>query len=246
MIMTNNIVLDVQDIVKTYGGLGVLNGVSLKLKKGETKVVMGPSGTGKSTLLRCINHLSPPDSGTVHLDGQQLTTSNLNAIRRELAFVFQDFNLFAHLTVLENVTIGPHKILGMPKRVAQSIAMEHLAKVGMQDRAGYYPAQLSGGQQQRVSIARALAMNPKVILFDEPTSALDPELKAEVVNVMKQLAADGLTMLVVSHEMAFARAAADEVIFMEGGKVVEQGPPAEMFANSRHGTVLKFLNAASS
>ncbi|MFF7062611.1 ATP-binding cassette domain-containing protein [Pseudomonas sp. NPDC008258] len=244
----NNVqkILEVHDIIKTYAGIPVLNGVSLTLEKGQSKVIMGPSGTGKSTLLRCINHLNPPDSGRVILGGEMLTEKNLDSIRQRLAFVFQDFNLFSHLTVLQNVAIGPHKVLGRPRREAEELAMDMLAKVGMNARADYYPAQLSGGQQQRVSIARALAMEPQVILFDEPTSALDPELKTEVVNVMKQLASDGLTMLVVSHEMAFARAAADEVIFMEGGKVVEQGPPGEMFSQSEHATVLRFLNAASS
>lgn len=218
--------LVVEDIHKKYGKEEVLKGVSFSLEKGETKVVIGPSGTGKSTLLRCINRLTPPDKGRVLLDGEDVThpKSNINKLRAQMGFVFQDFNLFAHLTALGNVRLGPMKVKGMKKDAATKLAMEELARVGLADKADAYPAQLSGGQQQRVSIARALAMSPKLILFDEPTSALDPELIGEVLTVMIELAKEGMTMLVVSHEMGFARSVADEIIFMEHGVIVEQGP----------------------
>lgn len=238
---SEDLILRVEDLHKRYGEHDVLRGVSLTLGRGETKVVMGSSGTGKSTLLRCINHLSPPDQGRVLLDGTVLTNRNINAMRRQIAFVFQDFNLFTHLKVLDNVTVGQRRILKRGKAEARDRAMEVLERVGLADRAQYYPAQLSGGQQQRASIARALAMDPQVILFDEPTSALDPELTGEVVAVMQQLAGDGMTMLVVSHEVGFARTAADEIIFMDGGTIVEQGPPERLFANPTHERTRSFL-----
>nr|WP_221237049.1 amino acid ABC transporter ATP-binding protein [Roseospira goensis] len=231
----------VEDLHKRYGDHAVLRGVSLTLTRGEAKVVMGSSGTGKSTLLRCINHLSPPDAGRVLLEGQPLTPATLNAMRRHIAFVFQDFNLFTHLKVIDNVRLGQRRILKRSKAAATERAMQELERVGLADRAHYYPAQLSGGQQQRASIARALAMDPKVILFDEPTSALDPELTGEVVTVMKQLASEGMTMLVVSHEVGFARTAADEIVFMDGGTIVEQGPPSTLFANPAHERTRAFL-----
>jgi His/Glu/Gln/Arg/opine family amino acid ABC transporter permease subunit len=217
--------LKVENIHKRYGKEEVLKGVSFELKRGETKVVIGPSGTGKSTLLRCINRLSLPDKGQVWLEGEEIThsKSNINQLRTKIGFVFQDFNLFAHLNALKNVSIAPMKVKGMKKEEATKLAMEELERVGLGDKADAYPAQLSGGQQQRVSIARALAMSPKLILFDEPTSALDPELIGEVLEVMINLAKDGMTMLVVSHEMGFARSVADEVIFMEHGVIVEHG-----------------------
>ncbi|WP_119460696.1 amino acid ABC transporter ATP-binding protein [Rhodospirillaceae bacterium SYSU D60014] len=236
-------VLRVESIVKRYSDHAVLNGVSLELARGEAKVIMGPSGTGKSTLLRCINHLTPPDEGRVFLEGEELTSENINKIRQRLAFVFQDFNLFLHLTVLDNVRIGPRRILGQSKEEATERALTELRRVGLEDRANYYPAQLSGGQQQRASIARALAMDPKVILFDEPTSALDPELTGEVVAVMKQLASEGMTMLVVSHEVAFARSAADKIIFMEGGYIVEEATPEVILRNPRSDRTRGFLKA---
>lgn len=238
---SEDLILRVEDLHKRYGDHEVLRGVSLTLGRGETKVVMGSSGTGKSTLLRCINHLSPPDQGRVLLDGTVLTPRNINAMRRQIAFVFQDFNLFTHLKVVDNVTVGQRRILKRGKAEARDRAMEVLERVGLADRAQYYPAQLSGGQQQRASIARALAMDPQVILFDEPTSALDPELTGEVVAVMQQLAGDGMTMLVVSHEVGFARTAADEIIFMDGGTIVEQGPPESLFANPTHERTRSFL-----
>ncbi len=233
--------LEVRDLHKRYGETEVLKGVSLALERGQSKVVMGPSGTGKSTLLRCINHLNPPDAGTVLLDGEELTARNLNAMRQQIGFVFQDFNLFTHLRALDNVRIGPMKILGTDRKEATELAMTELDRVGLADKADSYPAELSGGQQQRVSIARALAMQPKVILFDEPTSALDPELTGEVVSVMKQLASDGMTMLVVSHELGFARSAADEIVFMDGGHIIEQGPPDRLFTAPEHERTRSFL-----
>lgn len=233
--------LSVQEIRKAYREEEVLKGVSLELDKGTTKVVMGPSGTGKSTLLRCINYLTPPDAGRVWLDGEELTRRNLNRLREDIAFVFQDFNLFTHLRAIDNVRLGPRKIRGHSKKRADEIARRELERVGMSDKAQSYPAELSGGQQQRVSIARALAMEPKVILFDEPTSALDPELTGEVVAVMKLLASEGMTMLLVSHEVSFARSAADEIVFMEGGHIVEQGRPSELFANPQNPRTRRFL-----
>jgi len=236
--------LKVENIHKRYGKEEVLKGVSFELKRGETKIVIGPSGTGKSTLLRCINRLSLPDKGQVWLGGEEIThsKSNINQLRAKIGFVFQDFNLFSHLTALKNVSIAPIKVKGMKKEKAAKLAMEELERVGLGDKADAYPAQLSGGQQQRVSIARALAMSPKLILFDEPTSALDPELIGEVLEVMINLAKDGMTMLVVSHEMGFARSVADEVIFMEHGVIVEQGPPQQLFSNPKHRRTGEFLH----
>ncbi len=236
--------LQVEDIHKRYGREEVLKGISFSLEKGETKVVIGPSGTGKSTLLRCINQLSPPDKGRVLIDGEDVThpKANINKLRAQMGFVFQDFNLFAHLTALGNVRLGPMKVKGMRKEEATKLAMEELARVGLADKADSYPAQLSGGQQQRVSIARALAMSPKLILFDEPTSALDPELIGEVLTVMIELAKEGMTMLVVSHEMGFARSVADEIIFMEHGVIVEQGPPEQLFNSPQNARTGEFLH----
>ena len=234
--------LDVKDIHKKYGEIEVLKGVSLTLARGETKVIMGPSGTGKSTLLRCINRLSPPTSGEVFLDGELICDANINEMRQKVAFVFQDFNLFLHLSALDNVAMGPMRLKGMKRAEARELAMQELQRVGMQTHAASYPAQLSGGQQQRVSIARALAMKPEVILFDEPTSALDPELTGEVVTVMQKLASDGITMLVVSHEIGFARRAADAIIFMEGGHVIEEGPPEQIIGAPKQDRTREFLN----
>jgi len=236
--------LRVEDIHKRYGREEVLKGVSFEMMKGETKVVIGPSGTGKSTLLRCINRLTPADKGRVWLEDEEIThtRTNINKIRSQIGFVFQSFNLFSHLTALGNVRIAPMKVKGMKKAEANRLAMEELERVGLGDKAGAYPAELSGGQQQRVSIARALAMFPKLILFDEPTSALDPELIGEVLEVMISLAKEGMTMLVVTHEMGFARAVADEIIFMEKGVVVEYGPPAQLFTRPQHRRTGEFLN----
>jgi len=239
-----NLVLEVEDIHKSYGDLEVLRGISFGITQGETKVLIGPSGTGKSTLLRCINGLTPPDKGKVWLDGIEVTDpqTNINAIRSRIGFVFQDFNLFTHLPALDNVRIGLMRVRGMKKKEATELAMEELRRVGLADKANAYPAELSGGQQQRVSIARALAMDPKLILFDEPTSALDPELIGEVLEVMIDLAKGGMTMLVVSHEMGFARSVADEIIFIEGGKIIEEGPPRQLFASPKHKRTKEFLH----
>ena len=239
--------LRVEDVHKRYGKEEVLKGVSFEMMKGDTKVVIGPSGTGKSTLLRCINRLTPSDQGRVWLEDEEIThtRTNINKIRAQIGFVFQSFNLFAHLTALGNVRIAPMMVKGMKRADATRLAMEELERVGLSDKANAYPAELSGGQKQRVSIARALAMFPKLILFDEPTSALDPELIGEVLEVMVSLAKDGMTMLVVTHEMGFARAVADEIIFMEHGVVVEHGTPSKMFTNPEHARTGEFLNKIS-
>ncbi|MGM0536525.1 MAG: amino acid ABC transporter ATP-binding protein [Pseudomonadota bacterium] len=240
--MADDLILDVQDVKKAYDGLEVLKGIGFSLKKGETKVLIGPSGSGKSTLLRCINHLTVPDAGRIYLNGDEVLDSNIDAMRARMGFVFQDFNLFSHLTVLDNVRICQVKVNGASKEAATQRAHRELERVGLGDKADAYPAELSGGQQQRVSIARALAMDPDVLLFDEPTSALDPELTGEVVRVMQQLAVEGMTMVVVTHEMSFARQAADGIIFMENGVIVEQGPPEAMFNDSTHERTRAFLN----
>ncbi len=239
----SDVILRVEDLHKKYGKDEVLKGVSLELRRGETKVVIGPSGTGKSTLLRCINQLSVPDKGRVWLEDVEIThaRTNINHARAQIGFVFQDFNLFAHLTALDNVTLGLVRVKRMPKKEAVVRAREELARVGLAEKADSYPAELSGGQKQRVSIARALAMDPKLILFDEPTSALDPELIGEVLEVMIKLARGGMTMIVVSHEMGFARAVADRIIFMEGGVILEEGTPAELFTCPRCERTGQFL-----
>ncbi len=235
--------LRVEDLHKRYGKEEVLKGVSFSLDKGETKVIIGPSGTGKSTLLRCINRLTEPDRGRIWLEDVEITSPkvNINRVRAQIGFVFQDFNLFTHLTALDNVRLGLIRVKGMSKKAATTRAMQELARVGLADKANAYPAELSGGQQQRVSIARALAMDPKLILFDEPTSALDPELIGEVLAVMEDLAQSGMTMLVVTHEMGFARSVADEIIFMEKGVIVEQGPPEQLFRSPKHPRTAEFL-----
>ncbi|MEA1964183.1 MAG: amino acid ABC transporter ATP-binding protein [Candidatus Aerophobetes bacterium] len=237
-------ILKAEQLHKKYGGLEVLKGISFEVKRGETKVIIGPSGTGKSTLLRCINQLTPPDKGRVWLDGVEITDPkvDINKIRSSIGMVFQDFNLFAHLTALNNVRIGLAKVKGIEKQKATELARKELQRVGLGDKASSYPAELSGGQQQRVSIARALAMNPKLLLFDEPTSALDPELIGEVLEVMINLAREGMTMLVVSHEMGFARSVANEIIFMEHGVIVEEGPPQQLFTRPAHKRTGEFLH----
>lgn len=239
--------LRVEDLHKRYGREEVLRGVSLTVEKGETKVLIGPSGTGKSTLLRCINRLTEPDRGRVWLEDTEVTAkaTNLNLVRAQIGFVFQDFNLFTHLTALDNVELGLLKVRRMGRREARERAMAELERVGLRAKADAYPAQLSGGQQQRVSIARALAMDPKLILFDEPTSALDPELIGEVLGVMVRLAQEGMTMVVVTHEMGFARGVADEIVFMEGGVIVEQGPPEVLFRSPQVPRTGEFLRKIS-
>ena len=239
--------LEVKDIHKTYGKTVVLDGVSFSMEKGETKVIIGPSGTGKSTLLRCINQLSPPDKGRVWLEGVEVTDkkTDINNIRQKIGFVFQEFNLFNHLTALKNVSIGLEKVKNMEKEEAFKKAQDELKRVGLKDQADQYPAQLSGGQKQRVGIARALAMNPIIILFDEPTSALDPELIGDVLEVMKSIAGE-VSMLVVTHEMGFERNVADEIIFMEHGKIIEKGTPNQMFKNPKIKRTKEFLGKISS
>ncbi len=225
------VVLEIKDIRKSYGNLEVLKGISFDLKEKEVKVVFGPSGSGKSTLLRCINMLDPPDQGEVYLRGESVTAedADIDAIRTRIGFVFQQFNLFAHLKALDNVTIGLEKVKHLSRDEAVERAHRALDHVQMSNWVEHYPAQLSGGQQQRIGIARALAMDPDVILFDEPTSALDPELIGEVLQVMLEIAKEGTTMIVVTHEMGFARAVSQEMIFMDEGVVVERGTPAHFF-----------------
>ena len=228
---TDDYILRVEDIHKTYGDKEVLKGVSFNVRKGDTIVFIGPSGTGKSTLLRCINQLTVPDSGRVWLHDEEVTNSGrkINRFRQKIGMVFQNFYLFDHLTAIKNVEIALLKVKGMSPEAAREKALCELRQVGMEEYADHYPAELSGGQAQRVSIARALAMEPDVILFDEPTSALDPELTREVLEVMKKLALEGMTMLVVTHEMGFARSVATEIVFMESGVNQETGTPAEVF-----------------
>jgi polar amino acid transport system ATP-binding protein len=236
-------VLNVVDLWKSYDDLQVLKGVSFEVKEQEVKVIFGPSGTGKSTLLRCINMLTRPDKGEVFLRGQNITARgvNINTIRSRIGMVFQHFNLFSHLKAIDNVSIGLRRVKGLPKQIARAKALETLEKVKMSKWADHYPAQLSGGQQQRVGIARALAMEPDVILFDEPTSALDPELIGEVLQVMLEIAKSGTTMVVVTHEMGFARAVATEMIFLGEGLVLERGTPQHFFTNPKSERVKTFL-----
>jgi glutamate transport system ATP-binding protein len=236
--------LRMERVNKWFGDLQVLKDVGLSVDAGEVVVVLGPSGSGKSTLCRTINRLEPIDSGTIQLDGRPLPSEGreLARLRSDVGMVFQQFNLFAHKSVLENVTLGPIKVRGLPRRDAQTRARELLARVGVEDQASKLPAQLSGGQQQRVAIARALAMEPKLILFDEPTSALDPEMITEVLDVMRDLASAGMTMLVVTHEMGFARSAANRVVFMDLGQILEDAQPDEFFANPRTERAKDFLS----
>jgi polar amino acid transport system ATP-binding protein len=237
-------ILSFRDVTKAYGGVRALDGVSLDILPGEVVCLIGPSGSGKSTLLRCGNALETPDSGEVRFEGVPVVASdrNIAAVRRRMGMVFQNFELFPHLTAAANVAIGPVTVLGTPKVEARAMALRLLAKVGLADHAAKHPAQLSGGQQQRVAIARALAMNPALMLFDEPTSALDPETIGEVLNVMKALADEGMTMLVVTHEMDFARRVADRVAVFDSGRVIETGSPAQIFCNAAVPRTRTFLS----
>ncbi len=236
-------VIQMKGVHKHFGRVHALRGINLDVQPGEVVVILGPSGSGKSTLLRCINHLEENDSGAVIVNGIRLKAGNdINAVRREVGMVFQSFNLFGHLTVMENLTLAQRVVRRRPLDEARRTGMELLAKVGIADKADCYPHQLSGGQQQRVAIARALAMNPKIMLFDEPTSALDPEMIKEVLDVMLALAREGMTMVVVSHEMGFARAAATRCIFMDEGQIVEEAPPDKLFSNPEKERTKVFLS----
>jgi len=232
-----------QQINKHYGQFHVLKDINLQIKSGEVVCVIGPSGSGKSTLLRCINRLETVTSGNLIVGDQRVNgkETNINLLRRDIGMVFQHFNLYPHMTVLKNITLAPTKVLGISEQEATDTAMYYLEKVGIPDKAHSFPSQLSGGQQQRVAIARGLAMKPKIMLFDEPTSALDPEMVGEVLNVMKNLAQEGMTMVVVTHEMGFAAEVADRVIFMDQGQIVEEGAPKEFFANPREERARQFL-----
>lgn len=235
--------LRLENIKKSYGDEKVLKGISFNLDKGVTKVVIGPSGTGKSTLLRCINQLTEPDGGEVYLNGERIGGGlEVDEARKQIGFVFQSFNLFKHLTALENVSIGLEKVLGLDEKEAKEKAYRKLEKVGLEEHGDKYPGQLSGGQKQRVGIARALGMDPTLILFDEPTSALDPELIGEVLEVMKDLADEGMTMLVVTHEIGFAKSVAQEIIFLEKGKIVEKGPPDQLINSPKKERTGEFLH----
>jgi len=236
--------IEIKNLVKQFGKLCAVNDVSLTVPKGSVMVVIGPSGSGKSTVLRCINHLEVPTSGEIWVDGIQLThdAKNINAVRAEVGMVFQQFNLFPHLTAMQNIMLAQRIVRKRDEAEAKDMAMQQLERVGIPEKANSYPGQLSGGQQQRVAIARALAMNPKIMLFDEPTSALDPEMIKEVLDVMQELAASGMTMVVVTHEMGFARNAANEVVFMDHGRIVEQTTPEQFFTNPKEERARNFLN----
>ena len=237
-------IIIIKNVEKHFGHVRAVDDVSLSIRAGEVVVIIGPSGSGKSTLLRCINYLEMPSAGDIWIDGIHLSrkTRDINAVRREVGMVFQQFNLFPHLTALENVTIAQTVVRKRKKDDAARVGMQQLERVGIPEKANSYPSQLSGGQQQRVAIARALAMNPKVMLFDEPTSALDPEMIKEVLDVMLKLAKEGMTMVVVTHEMGFARNAADRIIFMDEGKIVEDTTPDGLFNNPKHERTKMFLS----
>ena len=230
-------------ITKKFPGVIANNKIDLELYPGEVHALLGENGSGKSTLLRCMNYLEEPTEGTIVVDGIKLDgEANINEVRKEVGMVFQRFNLFPHMTVLENLVLAPMKVRGIDRKTAEATAMELLSKVGLSDKAESYPDQLSGGQQQRVAIARALAMKPKALLFDEPTSALDPEMIKEVLDVMKRLAHEGMTMVVVTHEMGFAREVGDRVLFVDGGKILEQGKPDDIFLHAKEERTRSFLS----
>ena len=250
---TAPVLLEARDVVKRFGDRPAVDGVSMQIRRGETVVIIGPSGSGKTTFLRCLNHLERIDEGEVLLDGTsvgyregrrgpvELSPRQVAVTRRRIGFVFQRFNLFAHLNALDNVALAPRNLLGLSREEAEARASQLLARVGLADKEASRPSQLSGGQQQRVAIARALAMQPEVMLFDEPTSALDPEMVAEVISVMRELADEGMTMVVVTHEMGFARAAADRIVMMDAGRILEEGPAAQMISDPTHDRTRRFL-----
>lgn len=233
--------LEVEALEKSYGDTRVLDGISFDMDRQDVQVLIGPSGSGKSTMLRCVNRLTEFEGGDIRLDGDSVTAMDVDELRRQVGMVFQDFNLFAHLTAAENIALGPRRVLGQSKEAAHELALEELDRVGLSAQADSYPAELSGGQKQRVGIARALAMDPKLMLFDEPTSALDPELIGEVLSVMLELAEEGMTMLCVTHEMGFARQVATDIVFLEDGHLVEHGDPETLFTNPENERTAEFL-----
>ena len=241
---TDNVLIKVDNLCKSFGDTAVLKGINAEIDKGDVMVVIGASGSGKSTFLRCLNLLEEPTSGSIFFEGVDITDAsvNINIHRQKMGMVFQQFNLFPHMTVLRNLTLGPIKLLKQSKEEAEANAMKLLERVGLADRADAYPSQLSGGQKQRIAIVRALAMNPDVMLFDEPTSALDPEMVGEVLEVMKQLAKDGMTMVVVTHEMGLAREVGTNIVFVDEGVIVEQGAPSEFFENPKSPRLKEFLS----
>ena len=242
--MTTDVLIKVEDLCKSFDDMEVLKGVNAEIDKGDVMVVIGASGSGKSTFLRCLNLLEEPTGGSIYFEGVDITDKSvdINIHRQKMGMVFQQFNLFPHMTVLKNMTIGPMRLLKQSKAEAEKNAMALLKRVGLADRAGAYPSQLSGGQKQRIAIVRALAMNPDVMLFDEPTSALDPEMVGEVLEVMKQLAKEGMTMVVVTHEMGFAREVGTKIVFVDEGVIVEQGSPEEFFDNPKSPRLKDFLS----
>jgi ABC-type polar amino acid transport system ATPase subunit len=239
------VILEVRDLHKSFGQLEVLKGVDVKVDARELVFVIGPSGSGKSTLLRCCNRLEEPTSGSIRVEGVDLMAPgvDINAVRRRIGMVFQSFNLYPHLSALENVGLALRKVLRKSKQEAEAIAIGALSRVGLKEKAQSFPNELSGGQQQRVAIARALALEPAIVMFDEPTSALDPELVGGVLNVMRELRESGMTMVVVSHEMRFARSAADRVLFMDQGKIIEEGPPEKIFNHPDHPRIREFISS---
>ena len=246
--MSDGDFLSVTDVSKWYGDEQVLHDVSFEMDRGDVTVLIGPSGSGKSTMLRCVNRLAEAQKGSIRLDGDEVLSPDIDVddLRREVGMVFQGFNLFAHLTAAGNVALGPRRVLGLSEADARERAADQLERVGLADQLDSYPAELSGGQQQRVGIARALAMEPKLMLFDEPTSALDPELIGEVLEVMHGLVDEGMTMLVVTHEMSFAREVADEIVFLDDGRVVERGPPEQLFERPEADRTGRFLERIAS
>ena len=241
---TDNVLIHVENLQKTFGQLKVLAGIDIDICKGEVVVVVGPSGSGKSTFLRCLNRLEESTGGSIYFNGEDITDPkvNINKHRQKMGMVFQQFNLFPHMTIMKNLTIGPMKLLGKSKAEAEAKAQELLDRVGLGDRAGAYPKQLSGGQKQRVAIVRALCMEPEVMLFDEPTSALDPEMVGEVLEVMQELAKEGMTMVVVTHEMGFAREVGTRVVFIDEGIIMEEGAPQQIFTNPQNPRLQDFLS----
>lgn len=236
--------IEIKNLNKSFGKNHILKGINTHIDKGQVVVVIGPSGSGKSTFLRCLNLLECPEEGDIIFEGEDITSkkTNINKVREKMGMVFQQFNLFPHKTVLENITISPIKVKKLSQEQANEIAIKLLKKIGLEDKASFYPSQLSGGQKQRIAIARALAMEPDVMLFDEPTSALDPEMVGEVLNVMKDLALEGMTMVVVTHEMGFAKEVGDRVMFMDEGKILEEGTPEDIFNNAKNSRTKDFLS----